>query len=73
MSGCTPPNTDVCQACIHWKGTTIIGETEFMEGDNVNFCDAFPKGIPDEIVDGENDHKLPYEGDHGIQFEPIKK
>jgi hypothetical protein len=33
-------------------------------------CRAFPDGIPWPIWDGENDHKAPYEGDHGIQFVP---
>ncbi len=32
-------------------------------------CDAFPKGIPDEIAYGDNLHLKPYPGDHGIQFE----
>jgi len=33
-------------------------------------CKAFPKGIPDEIILGENKHTEPFPGDHGIQFEP---
>ena len=33
-------------------------------------CDAFPDGIPDEILDMEDDHLESFEGDNGIQFEP---
>ena len=36
------------------------------------FCDAYPDGIPDEIMTGEHDHTEPFKGDNGIQFEPIK-
>lgn len=34
-------------------------------------CDAFPDGIPDAIYDEGFDHTKPYEGDSGIQFEPL--
>lgn len=48
----------VCARCRHYDWSTIRA------------CSAFPDGIPPEIFLGENDHTQPYEGDHGILFEP---
>lgn len=41
------------------------------EGENWT-CDAFPAGagIPEPILTDEHDHTKPYDGDHGIRFEP---
>ena len=37
-------------------------------------CPAFPYGIPEEILNGENDHTKPlWDQKHNIVFEPIKK
>jgi len=36
-------------------------------------CEAFPKGIPEAILSGENSHNRPYPGDGGIQFKKAKK
>ena len=36
-------------------------------------CAAFPKGIPDAILDGSHDHTEPYEGDNGITYEYLQR
>ena len=45
----------LCLQCKHYS-------------DNLK-CKAFPKGIPQEIVNGEVDHISSYDGDKGIQYE----
>lgn len=34
-------------------------------------CEAFPKRIPNKILDGKFDHRKPYPGDRGIRFKSI--
>lgn len=38
-----------------------------------NTCNAFPNGIPEEIIRNEFDHRKPHPQDNGIQFEPIEE
>jgi hypothetical protein len=33
-------------------------------------CDAFPRGIPAEVLVGDFLHTQEYPGDHGLQFRP---
>jgi hypothetical protein len=51
----------VCLFCRHFH----------LKGHGIHECDAFPDRIPDEIWRGDNDHKKPYPGDHGIRFEKV--
>ncbi len=53
--------------CIHYRGPDINDD-----GEEWHVCDAFPKGIPDEIAYGENLHLKPFPGDNGIQYERDK-
>jgi len=32
-------------------------------------CDAYPKGVPEDIIGASNDHKEKFDGDHGLQYE----
>jgi hypothetical protein len=50
----------ICIGCKHFK----INKLEFSYS-----CDAFPDGIPDEILSGEFIHDKPFAGDNGIQYE----
>ena len=44
-----------CPMCAHYQG----GST----------CQAFPQGIPDEILRGNIPHNKPYQGDNGVLFQ----
>ena len=36
-------------------------------------CKAFPEGIPPEILSGNVEHFVHYEGDHGLKFKQRKQ
>jgi len=54
--------------CKHYLGVNQPDGTELTER---NVCNAFSEGIPYVIAYGNNDHREPYDGDNGIQFEAI--
>lgn len=51
-------NSNSCSSCQRYNTEEII-------------CDAFPEGIPDAIIYGENLHDKPVSGDHGLQYLPV--
>lgn len=51
----------MCSFCIHFNEST--------QGER---CRAFPNGIPQQILEFEVDHRKPFPGDNGVQFEPIE-
>jgi len=61
----TTPRLIPClpRKCKHYLG--IIGPVE----DPVFICEAFPKGIPEIVLDGSDRHQREIPGDDGIQFE----
>jgi hypothetical protein len=55
----------LCFECKHYTGETF-NEPELRTD---YFCDAFPNGIPFDIISGGYGHTTPFEGDNGIQYE----
>lgn len=62
VAGAFGPLRDVqrvpCYRCVHAREIEPVT------------CAAFPDGIPEEILEGENDHTAPVPGDHGVRFTP---
>lgn len=55
-----PVYSEVCTFCKH------------LHPDEDRRCDAFSDEIPMEIWLGKDDHRQPFPGDRGIQFEPFE-
>lgn len=49
----------ICFVCTHYR-------------DNYR-CDAFPEGIPFDVVASNADHRYGIEGDDGVHFEPVSE
>ena len=50
----------ICASCQRYQ--------PFDADHDTAFCEAFPDGIPDRILDGDFDHRQPFDGDHGIRY-----
>lgn len=48
-----------------------IGCKRFREEPTRLVCDAFPDGIPEDILVSRADHRQPFEGDRGLRFDPV--
>lgn len=57
--------TPQCFECRHFDEAAARGP------DHPYRCPAFPDGIPQPILSNEHDHHTPYDGDHGVRFEPL--
>lgn len=62
----TTPRIVACGArkCVHFQGAKGLPSVPLF------VCIAFPKGIPDDILDGGDPHVVSREGDEGVTYEP---
>lgn len=56
-----------------WKSTDVIRplcwECKHLQAGGK--CKAFPNGIPEEFLSGDEQHTEPHPNDNGIQFEKV--
>jgi hypothetical protein len=53
--------TPICVFCSHWHRVNLNGMT----------CEAYPEGIPKDIILNRQDHRQHLPDDQNIKFNPI--
>ncbi len=56
-------NPNLCVSCVH------LDRASYNSGDDTPVCEAFPNGIPDDILVQGADHRTPRRGDGGVTYE----
>lgn len=59
----TTPALPLCASCARLRAADAL---EFGGG---FVCEAFPDGIPEDIIEGGFDHRKPHGGDGGVLYE----
>ena len=54
---------------VEWTCLECIHKLPRKRNEKALSCEAFKGGIPFAIIAGVSDHRLPFPGDNGIQFE----
>jgi len=58
-----------CSNCTRFDGALDADPPDDQKGVEVFGCAAFPRGIPDAILEERFDHRAAFEGDGGILFD----
>lgn len=72
-----PSFPEICASCARFIGAQRGPMLESDEAGNERevvpplVCEAFPAGIPESVMSGDNDHSQPIDGDGGLTYVEI--